>query len=134
MFTLQRGTCFTYGDILYNPDQGPLDVAFIAHEETHQRQQQENGMTPEKWWSLYLRSEEFRLSQEIEAYQNQYKVQKKYIKDRNTLAQYLYRLAQALSSPMYGSIISFSMAMSVIKKGEKIPFDLSVILSTQFVV
>jgi hypothetical protein len=134
MFTLQKGTCFTYGDTLYNPDNGPVDKAFIKHEETHTRQQTIPGMTPEKWWKLYLRSEEFRLSQEVEAYQNQYKEQKKHIKDKNTLNRYLQALTSDLSGPMYGSIIPFEVAKQVIKKGEKIPFDLSVVLGTNFMV
>lgn len=134
MFTLQKGTCFTYGDTLYNPDNGPVDKAFIKHEETHTRQQTIPGMTPEKWWKLYLRSEEFRLSQEVEAYQNQYKEQKKHIKNKNQLDMYLRALARDLSGPMYGSIVPFMMALETIKSGVKIPFNLSVVLDSEFVV
>lgn len=133
-FTISKGTAFTYGDTLYNPDNGPLDLAFIVHEETHQKQQTTEPMTIEKWWDLYLHSEEFRLSQEVEAYQNQYKEQKKYIKDKNTLNRYLHALARDLSGPMYGSIVPFQMALETIKSGIKIPFDLSVVLGSQFVV
>ncbi len=133
-FTLSKGTAFTYGNVLYNPDNGPIDVAFIVHEATHQRQQTTAPMTPEKWWHVYLRSEEFRLSQEVEAYQNQYKEQKKHVKDKNQLNSYLQALARDLSGPMYGSIISSERAKEVIKSGQKIPFDLSVVLGSNFVV
>lgn len=121
-FTLSEGTAFTYGDTLYNPDNGPIDAAFIIHEKTHQRQQEK--MTPEKWWDLYCVSTDFRASQEVEAYQNQYREQKKYIKDKNQLDRYVRALAKDLSGAMYGNVMTFSQAMEVIKSPTLVTFDL----------
>lgn len=45
------------------------DLALIAHEETHARQQKEFGWL--KWWAKYLLSREFRMEMEVEAYQVQ---------------------------------------------------------------
>lgn len=104
---------FTYGNILYNPTGNYIDhLPLIVHEETHMIQQ---GSNPEEWWNKYLNDDSFRLSQEIEAYRNQYKVAKKLIKDRNQLAVYRTILAGDLSGPMYGNIISFFEALNEIK-------------------
>lgn len=103
---------FTYGTILYNPTGNFIDHPLMAHEETHMRQQ---GDKPEEWWKKYLDDDSFRLSQEIEAYRNQYKVAKKLIKDRNKLNVYRTILASDLSGLMYGNIISFFEALNEIK-------------------
>ncbi len=122
-FTLHKGIVFTYGDILYNPDNGFIDEALMVHEETHQRQQAEMGV--EKWWALYLASADFRVSQEVSAYQNQFREQKKHIKDRNRLNSFLVSIAHALSGKMYGNVLSFSEALQAIKSLKPIVFDLT---------
>lgn len=112
-FQLRSGFVFTYGDTLYNPDNALVDDSLIAHEETHTRQQDDD---PFIWWHKYLNDDKFRLEQEIEAYRNQYRSEKKKVKDRNRLNWYLRALAKDLSSEVYGSIISFSEAMQKIKE------------------
>lgn len=125
-FDVPYEACFTYGDTLYNPHGGAIDEALMKHEETHMRQQKKIGV--EKWWEFYLGSRDFRLSQEIEAYQNQYREQKKYYKDRNKLNRYLQRLAQDLSSEMYGKIMTLSEARKVIRSDITMKFDLKALL------
>lgn len=112
-FNLSKGTVFCYGDTLYNPDNGPVDPSLIKHEETHMRQQESMGV--EKWWERYLVDVDFRVSQEVEAYQNQYREMKKWIKDKNKLNRLLHTLASALSGPMYGNALSMTDALHAIK-------------------
>lgn len=103
---------FAWGDTLYNPFNGVVDDALMAHEETHSRQQAKFGV--EAWWKRYLRDADFRLAMEIEAYQNQYAHASGVVRDRNQLARYLQKLAMTLASPMYGNIITLSEARRAI--------------------
>lgn len=126
VFEIPYEACFTYGDVLYNPNGGEVDTALMKHEETHARQQKEIGV--DKWWKLYLAYRDFRASQEVEAYQNQYKEQKKHTKDRNELNRYLTRLAKDLSSEMYGKVMTTTEARQVIRSVIPIKFDISKML------
>lgn len=112
-FKLHQGIVFTYGDTLYNPDGGFIDRALEIHEETHTKQQGDN---PEAWWDRYFIDKDFRLSQEIEAYKNQYKKMKSNIKDPNKLAYRLNIIAKDLSSEMYGNIITYEEAKSLLEQ------------------
>ena len=114
---LPQGVIFTYGDILYRPyDVGFIDQPLMVHEETHTKQQ---GDSPDKWWVKYLSDDNFRLSQEIEAYQNQYKEMKVVYKDRNKVFLGLNKIAKDLSSSIYGNVISFEDAIKIIR-GERV--------------
>lgn len=110
-----NGVVFTYGDILFNPDRGYIDGSLWAHEETHARQQMQIGV--ENWWEEYLTNDDFRLKQELEAYQNQYKHYCSITPNREKRIVFLVRLARDLASPMYGSTISIKEAMEQIKHG-----------------
>ena len=107
-----RGVVFTLGQVIYNPDNEHLDEPLQFHEATHSIQQDKLGA--EKWWDKYLEDKDFRLSQEVEAYQNQYKKYRKTQKDRNKIAKYLHRLASDLSGEVYGKIVTYSEAKKLI--------------------
>jgi len=112
VFTVNDTSVFCYGDTLYNPNKCPLDIPIIAHEELHSRQQ---GDSPKEWWDKYLTDVEFRLEQELAAYQVQYWVQCQFVKDRNTRALNLQRLAETLAGTMYNNLISVKQAKELIK-------------------
>ena len=57
----------------------------------------------------------FRLSQELEAHIVEVKVYSEKHKDRNDRARYLVHAARKLSSPIYGSCITFPEALKRIK-------------------
>lgn len=105
-----KGTLFTYGDTCYCKNITP---DLIVHEETHSRQQ----VNPKKWWRRYFSDPEFRLSQEIEAYHNQWKWVEKNVKDRNAKFKILHKISQDLSGSLYGNIISFGEAQRRIIRG-----------------
>lgn len=111
-FTLHKGIIFTYGDKLYNPDNGIIDEALMKHEETHTVQQGDN---PDEWWDKYFTDKEFRLKQELEAYQNQYKYAIENY-GRPMRRNLLKIISKDLSSVMYGSLISEEEAKGLIKK------------------
>ena len=112
-FDLPEGTIFTWGKIVYNPDDIPIDIPLMRHEEVHMIQQEKFGI--KEWWDRYIAEPPFRASQEIPAYQTQFKEAKKIIKDKNIQNAYLIRLAKVLSSEMYGSCLTFNEARDAIK-------------------
>ena len=106
---------FTFGDTIYTTDpENIISDHLIVHEETHQKQQ---DYTPGAWWTLYITDPSFRLTQEVEAYHNQYEFYKTTHKDRNEQAIFLNKLASDLSGKVYGNIISFWGAYERIKNG-----------------
>ena len=107
-----RKTVFTFGDTIYNPGGNLISQALLKHEETHSKQQ---GDDPNGWWDKYLKDTHFRLNQEIEAYQIQYKELKKLVKDKNKLFTLLRLLAKDLSGEMYKNLLSLEEAQDKIK-------------------
>ena len=114
-FNLPKGVVFTFGDILYSPDTISIPEDLMVHENVHSIQQ---GDDPAKWWKEYFKDSQFRLDQEIKAYQNQYYIFKLNYKDRNEQARFLHKIASDLSGPIYGNIVSHSDAVQLIR-GEK---------------
>ena len=107
----EKGVIFPFNQKIYT--RYPLSEHLKVHEETHIKQQG-NLLGSIKWVILYLISATFRLKQEIEAYQNQYK----YIfenSSRNEANTLLLRISKDLSSEMYGNIISFEEAKRLIR-------------------
>lgn len=119
IFRLPEGVIFTWGKKIFNPSHKAIDEPLFKHEECHSKQQ---GEYPDVWWSRYLKDIDFRLSQEIPAYQIQFKSAKEFIKDKNKLNTYLISLASDLSGQMYGSIMSFSDAFEAIKREQLYEF------------
>ena len=103
---------FTYGNILYNPTGEPISDDLMAHEEVHERQQTIYGV--EKWWRDYLDDEQFRLSQEVEAYKAQYDSINTWSRDLRR--KFLRAIANNLSSRLYGKIITSDKAKQLIKQ------------------
>jgi hypothetical protein len=102
---------YTYGDTIYFPKGEELPPDLIAHEEVHMGQQASMGK--DEWWDRYLKDVEFRLSQEVEAY----RVQWQYAMDnynRSHRRQLLDYICDALSSAMYGKIVSKKEAKGLI--------------------
>ncbi len=102
---------FTYGDCIYNPAGKEMPEHLVKHEQVHVKQQQLYGFSPEEWWDQYLTNAPFRYLMELEAYRVEYRSFCKMYKDRNKQADFLYYIAGNLSSPLYGSLCSHSMAI-----------------------
>lgn len=113
---------FAYGDTIYNPHNCEITPDREVHEQVHQKQQ---GNYIDEWYLKYLSNSEFRLSQEIEAYGEQYKwicdnIDAHVAKGSKLPSARLKRhaldsLSFSLSSASYGQIIGFGEAKSKIK-------------------
>ena len=113
--TPNYGVIYCYGDTIYNPDKVNITADLVAHEQVHTRQQ---GVAIDAWWYKYLIDSEFRLSQELEAYGEQYKFVKE--KTSGKLREYILdRMAQALSGETYGNLLNFAQAKSKIRNYSK---------------
>jgi len=98
-----------YKDTIYHT--GPLHPSVIVHENVHLARQ---GKDADLWYENYIRNPKFRFGEELLAYHAQYDYLKDVIKDRNELSKWLWRLAQDLSGPMYGKVISHREALKLI--------------------
>lgn len=119
VFTHQKGTIYCFGEDVYNPDDVLIDEPQLAHEAVHTKQQ---GKDPIMWWKRYLVDGDFRFVQELEAFQKQYQVYCKKVKDRNYRIDFLFKLATSLSSQTYHHVCSHDEAMKAIKS--KIKFKI----------
>lgn len=112
VFTLTGCEIFAYDQVIYNPGGGALSDALIAHEKVHFSQQ---GSDPDGWWARYLVDDEFRLQQELEAHQEEFRVNIRNVKDRNRVTGIQSHIALKLSSPLYGQLISYRKAMQLLR-------------------
>lgn len=110
---LTKNAVFTYGDVLYNPSGNNPPPYLIVHESVHMEQQARIGK--DEWWDRFIGDEGFRLQQELEAYQAEYKAFCKMYRDRNERNSFLRFQALMCSSAMYGKMITFPDALTKIK-------------------
>ena len=109
--------CIAYGDTLHFHETDMVRRDLIIHEATHLRQQEFSQEKAAEWWQRWFNDPTFRLKEEIEAYQMQYRFLAGAISNRDELAAELMRLARELSAPEYGPMISYQKAFAVIKAG-----------------
>lgn len=105
---------FCWGDIIYNPHNIDVNEFLKVHEHVHSDQQSKTS--PAAWWSEYLVDTEFRLRQELPAHRAEYRAFRARHKDRNLHARALHGIAERLSSPLYGSVITLKQAKKEIMK------------------
>lgn len=115
VFPLKGGEVFAWNDTIYNPAGKPIPDHILMHEATHFAQQKEAGGA-DLWWVRYLTDPRWRYEQELEAHQVEYKAYCAGGATRNERRAYLKAIARRLSSPMYGSVVSFATAQRAIKK------------------
>lgn len=106
-------TIFAYGDTIHGKDLQNLTDHVIEHEMVHLKQQ---GGNPIAWWEKYLIDKDFRLSQEIEAYQREYRYLRGKSFDRNGLHNLVRWWSRNLSGKAYGNITTFKEAYNLITK------------------
>ena len=116
---INPGACFCYEHTLWNPFEIRIGPELYAHELVHERQQGEDS---KGWWRRYLADKDFRLSQEIPAYQTQYQVFCSLFRDKNRQSAFANSLAGFLSGDSYGDIISRGEAYKAIRRKELFDF------------
>lgn len=114
--TTEHKPVFVYGNFIYNPWKRKVPADIIFHESIHRRQQAGN---PDAWWMQYLQDEDFRLRQEVEAYGEQFAFVRKHISNNRVRKDMLFSMATALSGEIYGKLLSFSEAETIITRYAK---------------
>lgn len=107
-----KAIVFVYAPYIYSPAGIELRPDLIAHEEVHVKRQDD----PATWWEQYLVDKDFRLREELIAYQAQYKYMVEHY-SRERRRGILSSIAKDLSGPMYGGIITKQQAIKLIKNG-----------------
>ena len=106
----KKKVIFTYGNTIHCKN--VIGKQKINHEVVHVYQQMEYGK--DKWWDRYFEDVNFRLGQEVEAYLNEIKWVKANVFDMKLRSIILNKIASDLSSPMYGSMVSFKNAKEIL--------------------
>lgn len=116
------GIIYAYGDRIYNPSGVNITPWIAAHEEVHCHRQKTltysdiQGGGVEDWWDRYIVDTEFRFHEELLAHKAEWK---KYREVMNILGKdggYIDIVAKRLSSPLYGSLVSFERAKELIEQ------------------
>lgn len=107
VFNINEKTIFAYDDIIFSNN--PLSPDLLVHEERHLAQQKRYGL--DTWVKNFLEDPRYRLEMELDAYKKQLES----IKDRNFRDAIRRESAKNLSSSLYGEIISYSEAFTLLK-------------------
>lgn len=107
VFNITKDTIFAYDHKIYSDNDLPLHL--IVHEAAHHAQQDFYGL--DVWVIRYLNDVQFRLAMEVDAYKQQLKS----IKNRDFRARVFLESVKALSSDLYGNIISYKEAFNILK-------------------
>ena len=94
------GIVFAYAPAIYNPHEMWLPPFIIEHEKVHIARQ---GDDPAGWWDRYIKDEEFRYAEELEAHVKEFQVRRRG-KDGRKYTRYalLRETARRLMAPFYG--------------------------------
>ncbi len=104
------GVIFTYGEQIFVGEGANVTPALKAHESVHSERQGKTEESIAEWWRRYLSDPQFRLEEELLAHRAEYRAFRGWTKDRNQVAQMLHTCAARLSSPLYGSLLSYQQA------------------------
>ena len=109
-----RGTAITIKDTVYS--KFPLAPDVEVHEQVHLEQQNNpKYISFEVWLARYFDEPEFRLEQEVEAYQAQVKfIRTSMNLTRNERRFKISNLAKTLASGMYGFVLTYQKALDLI--------------------
>lgn len=108
VFDITENTIFAYDGVIYSDY--TLTPDLLIHEQTHLNRQDKIGV--DLWVSQYLSDPQFRLEEELIAYRTQLKS----IKDRGLRNAVRLDCAAALSSDLYGGIITREEAIKELLK------------------
>lgn len=120
----KQGILYAYGDRIFNPSGGVVAPWLVRHEEVHGLRQEAlddpdtscawpvGGIT--KWWTRYIQNPSFRLNEEILAHRAEWQHYSGPYPDR-----YLGMMAERLSGPLYGNLISVEQAVKEITHVEE---------------
>lgn len=106
-FKITPYTVFAYDKEIYSDNELPTHL--LIHELKHIEQQNRIGV--DMWVEKYLNNPQFRLNEEVEAYQAELKC----FRDRNERYKEKMRCAKQLSSDLYDNIVSYQEALKLLQ-------------------
>lgn len=105
------GVSFCFGNTIFSPGGKYPLPHILAHEEVHSSRQLAKGV--EEWWTDYLASAEFRLTEEIPAHRAEYeRATEGYSRNQRRMA--LRIVASKLSAKLYGNLVTTHEAKRLI--------------------
>ena len=116
---IKPGVLFCFGDTIYNPSGIKIPNWLVAHENVHRKQQAVHPGVTCGWWLDYLNDPKFRFDQELPAHIEEYKQFRIDNRGRNVRRLYLRLVAERLSGPLYGRMMTYTEARKLIKIGAK---------------
>lgn len=100
------GAIFSYGETVFAPGLRDLSPSLKAHEAVHGQRQGRTDDAIRAWWERYLRDPAFRLDEELPAHRAEYRTYRNRTRDRNDVSAYLNIIADRLSGPLYGRLLT----------------------------
>jgi hypothetical protein len=106
---------FAYYPNIHVPSGKPLPFMLLAHEKVHLEQQRSYEGGASAWWDRYCEDMKFRLSQELPAHRAEYHaVCVEPTANRHMRRAVLKVIAKRLSSELYGHMIPYKVALSLL--------------------
>lgn len=113
----KQGILYAWGDTLYNPNGVPVTPWIMAHEEVHGWRQNHGWTAVDKWWERYVNDNAFRFTEELDAHKEEWRQFAWAHEIERTRLSYLDLISKRLSSPLYGSLVSYDEAKRLIVEG-----------------
>lgn len=110
-----RGVIFSYGAVVYNPDNVQIGPALTRHEAAHGHRQVEMGV--DLWWARYLTDDAFMFNEELIAHTAEWEAVTNGAVSRQERRAGLKHIAKRLAGPLYGHAVDFEKAKSLIQLG-----------------
>lgn len=110
------GVIYSWGDLIYNPDNTQVDPWLRAHERVHADKQKLMGIEP--WWDQYLRDTDFRLAEEIRAHHTEFKQYCIRVGGVRLRERQLQSIAERLCGPLYNGMLTPLEARRAVRLGK----------------
>lgn len=110
---LGKPVIFSWGDVIYNPEDVDITKELFAHEAVHGERQgtEELGIT--RWWMKYLDDPMFRYDEELAAHRAEWQAYMRRRPGRDNTVM-LNAIAGRLAGPLYGNIATIACAKDAI--------------------
>lgn len=110
-----HGVLFCWGGTIFNPSGVVVPFSLHAHEEVHHEQQGDAEEGIREWWRRYIEEPTFRFEQELPAHVAEFQA---YRGGRGMPSRegYLNLMASRLSGRLYGGMVAFEQARTLIQE------------------
>jgi hypothetical protein len=109
-----RPVIWSWGSVIYNPENTGISRELQAHEAVHGERQGDTDQSIMEWWERYLEEPSFRLDEELHAHRAEYRAG---VKRHGPRPRDLETIAQRLAGALYGHLLTLSQAKHAILTG-----------------